>query len=184
MGTHIDCFFPRTVDRSIDVLLARLLAVFGQLSNDLALIRERGRFSREKGEWRLVADGAKITGEGPSGFSISVYSRVIKFTSVERFSALEYPDLGIQESLHRVFEAVAFSLGRNGELAVAAGGFGDTDKAHEIAAQGRSFEEVCQTLEVEIGAPARNWEELESELGQWYLASPAESGTADVAIKV
>jgi hypothetical protein len=177
MGTHIDSFFPHTVDRSVGVVLTQLSAVFNRLSNDLALIGERGRFSHEKGKWWLVTDGERIYGEGPNGFSISVYAEVVEFTSIERFGALEYPDLGIQKSLQRVFEAVASSLGPGGELAVAAGGLGDTDKAADRAAEGASFAEVCHCLEVVLGPPARSWGELELGSYRWYLESQAEQST-------
>jgi hypothetical protein len=154
VGTHIDSFFPRAVERSVDEALARLSSVFDGLTDDLAVIRERGRFSTDRSEWSLVEDNGEISGEGPSGFLITIYSQVVKFTSVERFGAMENPDFGIQEPLQHVFAAVARSLG-TGVLAVSAGGFGDTDHASDLAAQGQSFANVCRRLKSVIGPPVR-----------------------------
>jgi hypothetical protein len=168
VGTHIDSFFPCIVERTVGAVLARLSEVFSDLADVIPLIRERGRFSADVGEWSVKEAEERIYGQGPAGFRIRVYSRVIQFTSLERFGALELPDQGIQEPLHRIFEAVASALG-TGELAVAAGGFGDTDHAGDLAHDGESFAEVCRCLESVVGAPARSWQELESGAGQWYL---------------
>lgn len=156
IGTHIDAFFPHSVDPSPAGVRERLAAAFGDLKEDLDAIRERGRFSANCGEWWLVVEDGIVNGEGPSGFSILVYPAVVEFTSMERFGAVEQPDLGIHLALRKVFEAVATTFGACGRLAVAAGGFGDTDKAGELAIGGASFEQVCRCLEVVIGPPARS----------------------------
>ncbi|MCI0455925.1 MAG: hypothetical protein L0Z62_02960 [Gemmataceae bacterium] len=170
MGTHIDGYFPRVVERSAETVQARLTAVFADLADDLAVIRERGRFSSGGGGWWVAEDEGRLFGEGPGGFSISVYPAVIEFTSVERFAAIDSPVLGIQEPLRRVFAAVAARLGAGAALAVAAGGFGDTDRAGGLAAEGASFADVCRSLEAVIGPPARSWEALEAGVGLWYLS--------------
>src|SRR5262245_40907848 len=107
MGTHIDAFFPHTVERSPEAVRERLSSVFGDLRDELAAIRERGWFSTGGGEWWLVAEDGTVSGEGPGGFSISVYPAVAELTSVEQFGAVERPDLGIHSAMRRVFEAVA-----------------------------------------------------------------------------
>ena len=64
MGTHIDTFFPHTVERSLEVVRKRLTLAFGDLRDDLAVIRERGRFSANGGDWWLVAEGGTVSGRG------------------------------------------------------------------------------------------------------------------------
>jgi hypothetical protein len=168
MGTHIDGFLPYATDRSLEAVGKLLNAVFDGLQSDLALIRERGRFSKQTVNWWLTSDESTLTGEGPCGFSIVVYPMVIAFTSVERFGAIEHPDLGIHTSLRRVFETTAMSFGANDRLAVAAGGFGDTDRAADIAAGAGRFADVCGCLETVIGPPALTWDALETGAGNWY----------------
>jgi hypothetical protein len=174
IGTHIDAFFPHSVEPSPEAVRKRVVAAFGNLKEDLEAIRVQGRFSPCCGEWWLVSEDGIVSGEGPSGFFITVYPSVVEFTSVERFGAVEQPDLGIHFALRRVFEAVAFEFGARGRLAVVAGGFGDTDKAGQLAIGGAGFAEVCGCLEVVIGAPARSWEALETGAGAWYLSGQAE----------
>ena len=84
---------------------------------------------------------------------------------------MEHPDLGIHLALRKVFEGVAAAFGARGRLAVAAGGFGDTDKAGEIAISAADFAQVCACLEAVIGTPARSWESLEAGTGAWFLSS-------------
>jgi hypothetical protein len=151
-------------------LQQRLATIFETLQEELYAIVERGRFSAGGGDWWLSADEDEVRGEGPNGFSISVYSAVIEFTSAERFGAVESPDLGIHIALRRVFETVAAGFGAGGRLAVAAGGFGDTDQANDLALDGCGFAEVCGCLEAKIGPPARSWEALEAGSGFWYLS--------------
>ena len=115
MGTHIDVFFPRSIDRSISAILAKLSEIFDRLDDDLELIRELGQwYSRGYGNWWLVENESDFTGEGPCGFSINVYQQVIEFTSLQRFSALTFRDNGIKEVLRRIFDAVTSSLGPGG----------------------------------------------------------------------
>jgi hypothetical protein len=170
MGTHIDGFFPHTVERSLNAVRARLDAALSGLGQDLAAIRGRGRFSAGGGGWSLWYDEGAVTGQGPNGLSISVYPAVAEFTSLERFGAIERPDQGVHAALRRVFEAVASEFGGGGRLAVAAGGFGDTDRAGDLALAGAGFAEVCGCLEAVIGLPVRQWEALEVGLGGWYLS--------------
>jgi hypothetical protein len=178
MGTHIDCFFPHTVERSPEAVRERLAAVFGGLKCEADLLRARGRFSAGGGDWWLVVEGVGVTGEGPCGFSVSVHRAVAVFTSLERFGAVERPDQGTHGALRRVFEAVAAAFGAGGRLAVAAGGFGATDRANDVAASGAGFAEVCGCLEADICEPARSWEALERGEGGWYLSVPPEPSAA------
>ena len=123
LGTHIDAFFPHAIERSPEVVLARLRTVLNSLESELALIRERGRFSAGSGDWSLLNDEGTIIGEGLAGLSISVCPAVVKFTSVERFSSVERPDQGTTHTLRRVFEVTAAAFSSAGRLAVAAGGW-------------------------------------------------------------
>src|SRR5260370_19438494 len=118
VGTHIDCFFPHAVERTLEAVRARLDAAVSKLGDELAAIRNRGRFSAAGEGWSLWEDEGTITCEGPSGLSISVYPAVAEFTSVERFGAVERPDQGIHTALRRVFEAVAARVGAGGLRAV------------------------------------------------------------------
>ena len=108
---------------------ARLDAALSGLEADLALIRDLGRFSAGGGGWSLWSEEGTVTGEGPSGFRIRVYPAVVELTSLERFGAVERPDQGIHTAIRRVFEAMAAAFGGGGRLAVASGGYGDTDRA-------------------------------------------------------
>ena len=72
MGSHIDTFFPHCVERSLVAVRARLDSALGPLGDELALIRDRGRFSTDAGGWSLWDDEGTITGEGPSGLRIRV----------------------------------------------------------------------------------------------------------------
>ena len=172
MGTHIESYFPRAVEPTLGAVLAQLSQVFTQLEPDLAAIRQRGGFSQGTAPWSLFQTDTGIDGEGPCGFSILVFPQVVEFTSIERFGTLESREHGIHESLRRVFEVVAASLGSSGEFAVAAGGFGDTDHACALAADGASFGEVRDRLEARLGPPARSWRELETGPGLWLLRGP------------
>lgn len=171
MGTHIECFFPHAVVRSIDSVHARLDATFARLGDDLLTIRERGRFSNQDARWSFwESDDEGISGEGACGFDIDVFRAVVLFTSLERFSAIQLGEQGISAALRRVLEAVAGAFDASGHLAVAGGGFGDTDGACELAMHGAGFAEICRCLEAAIGPPARSWEALEADLGDWYLS--------------
>jgi hypothetical protein len=177
VGSHIEAYFPHTVARSPEAVRKRLAQVFGDRQDDLTVIRERGRFSSGSGDWRLAVDeDGTVRGEGPSGFLITVYPAVIEFTSLERFGAVERPEQGIHAALRRVFEGVAAAFGAGGRLAVAAGGYGDTDRARDLAAAGREFAEVCECLAHVAGVPARSWEALETGPAGWYLGGVAERG--------
>lgn len=179
MGTHIDAFFPHAIERSPEVVRARLHMALNSLEAGPARIRERGRFSAGSGDWSLLYDEGTITGEGPAGLSISVYPAVVKFTSVERFSSVERPDQGTTHALRREFEVTAAAFSSAGRLAVATGGFGDTDQAADLAHAGTVFTDVCGCLEAVLGPPARSWKELESGSHGWYLCIPlAEPGPA------
>jgi hypothetical protein len=174
LGTHIDGYFPRTVERCAETIRTRLSEVFAGMTGDLMAIRNGGRFSATSRDWYVVeGDERNIWGEGPSGFSINVYPRVVEFTCIERFGAIAGPEYGIPEALRRVFAAVAAGLGEGRPLAVAAGGFGDTDRAGDLACDGAAFTEVCASLEAVIGPPARRWKDLEAGTGDWYLSVPA-----------
>ena len=172
MGSHIDAFFPHAVARSANAVRARLDAAVSELWPELALIRERERFSPGSGDWSLWSDEGTITGEGPSGLSISVHSTVAELTSVEHFGAVQWPDQGIHGALRRVFEGVAAAFGAAGRLAVASGGYGGTDRAADLALAGAGFAEVCGCLEAVAGPPARSWAVLEAGKCGWYLSAP------------
>jgi hypothetical protein len=149
----------------------RLSKVFSDRQDDLALIQIKGRFSAERGDWRLlVEENGTVFGDGPCGFQIMAHRAVIEFTSLERFGAVERAEQGIHAALRRVFEGVAAEFGAGGQLAVISGGYGETDRARDLAAAGQGFKEVCECLNSVAGDPARSWEALENGAGGWYLA--------------
>ncbi len=170
MGSHISVFFPHAVERSPDAVGARLDLALSGLQADLALIRDRGRFSTGIGGWNLRFEDATVTGAGPSGLSILVFPTVVELTSLERFGAVERPDQGIHTALRRIFEKLAAAFGAGGQLAVAAGGYGDTDRASDLARAGAGFAEVCGCLQKVVGPPAPHWSVLELGLCRWYLS--------------
>jgi hypothetical protein len=172
VGSHIEAYFPHAAEQSPDAVRERLAVALCDLQDTLALIRERGRFSSGCGDWLLWVDEAgNVHGKGPNGFLITVYPAVVEFTSLERSGAVERADQGIHLALRRVFESVAAAFGAGGRLAVASGGYGDTDRARDLAAAGRGFKEVCDCLASVAGAPARSWEALEAGPAAWYLGS-------------
>lgn len=180
MGTVTNGFFPHSVERLPEAIRARLENALGGLSDEMDAISNHGRFSAGEEGWSFWCEEGTVTGEGPCGFSISVYVGVVRLTSVERFGAIERPDQGIHVALRTAFETVAAAFGGSGLLAVAAGGFGDTDRADDIALAGGKFADVCKCLEGAIGPPARSWSELEAGEGNWYLSIPdpkADGGT-------
>jgi hypothetical protein len=184
MGSVIDAYFPHTVERSLEAVRERLARVFSDRQDDLAVIREWGRFSAHHGDWRLVVEeDGTVRGEGPSGFLIAVYPAVVEFTSLERFGAIERGEQGIHAALRQVFEAVAAAFGAGGRLAVAAGGYGDTDLASDCAIAGRGFKEVCDCLSSAAGSPARSWEALEAGLAGWYLGGMGSSSVANDTVR-
>lgn len=179
MGSHIEAYFPHTVQRSPEAVRECLLRGLRERQDDLALIHERGRFSADRGDWSLYEDeDSSVRGRGPCGFSIDVYPAVVEFTSSERFGAVERSEQGIHTALQRVFESVAAAFGAADQLAVAAGGYGDTDEARDLAATGRGFPEVCECLTRVAGIPARSWEALGAGANEWFLGSKAEPAAA------
>ena len=70
-----------------------------------------------------------------------------------------------------------------GKLAVAAGGFGDTDRAGDLAMAGAGFPEVCGSLAAIIGPPARSWEALEAGSGGWYLPPRRRTGICPLRVR-
>jgi hypothetical protein len=174
--SHIDGFFPRTVQQDPDIVRQRLNELFTALHQDVAAIRAYGRFSQGLKDWFvcLVQSGPdrpmEIEGEGPYGFGINVYDRTVRFTSAERFGAIAYPEFGIAQPLRRVFRRVASALGTPGPFAVVSAGYGETDKACDRAYyQGATLEQVCECLEEINGPPVRSWEGLEAGQRAWYL---------------
>lgn len=171
MGTSIKAYFPHGTEQSPEAVRERLAVALSDQQIALALIRERGRFSTHRGDWRLwVKESGSVCGEGPNGFLINVYSAVVEFTSLERFGAVALADQGVHVALRQVFQSVAAAFSAD-RLAVAAGGYGDTDRASDLAAAGSGFKELCESLERVVGPPARSWEALEAGAARWYLCN-------------
>jgi hypothetical protein len=178
VGSHIDCFFARGAEQSPADLRTALDSLMTEHCEDVQILTERGRFSRGSGSWHLdlvrAAGGEPdfISGEGPAGFSIDVYCRVVRVGSAERFSALYDEGMGVALALRRTLCSVARRLGGSPRIAVAAGGYGDTDRAADLAYyEGGPFEEVVAMLEKVAGPPARTWDELARGEHKWYLGS-------------
>lgn len=160
MGTHIQAFFPHAVAVSMESIETVLHETTRRLESDFAAIHERGHFSTDdSGVWGLYADSKVIGGEGPSGMGIEFYAAVALGKSVERFATIASGDFGIAAPLRRVFTEWSIAFGGNGELAVAAGGMGDTDRAADLALEGACFSEVCRCLQLTLGPPAETWDE-------------------------
>lgn len=174
MGTSIDCFFARERKSDAGEIEAALRALSVERADDIRAIQTGGRFSTWDGEWWVHpvessdGDPASIEGEGTAGFHIQICSRVVRFGSIERFRSIYDSDIAI--SLRRVITAVSLRLGTSSRIAVAAAGFGDTDRAGDVAYYGAaSFDQVCEALEEVAGPPARTWSELAEDRHRWYL---------------
>lgn len=184
MGTSIDCLFARGIDQDPEAVLQTLTSLFSTLTPELDQIRELGSFSQHSGAWSIAKNDLQdsefpvLHGEGPSGFGVDVYERVICLGSVERFFSIQRADvLGL--ALRHVFEAAAQHCGTGSTMAVAAGGFGDTDHAIDLACyQGASFDDLTISLQQRLGTPARSWEELRKGDHTWYLGPRPTESTA------
>lgn len=157
------------IQTAIDDLLA-------EHREDIRILRERGRFSQGDGSLHLALDRPGdgepdyIWGEGPAGLMMDVYQRVILIRSMERFRALFDESLGVASALRRILGSTARRLCAAPRIAVAAGGFGITDRATDLAYyEGAPFEGVVAMLEEVAGPPARTWEELARDQYHWYL---------------
>jgi hypothetical protein len=179
MGTSIDCFFGHQTNWVLADLQRRLDDLCTALSQELDQIRAAGRFSNHGRLWRIwqpepSEDQELFGGEGPAGLGIWVYGRVICLTSSERFGALYDESYGLVAPLRRVLCSLAVSLSHPSAIAVAAAGFGDTDGANDVAANGGSFEDVCGELSTKAGPPANAWRDLKE--ASWYLGPPDPAG--------
>ena len=159
-------------------LQTRIDGLLAERREDLQILGERGQFPRGGGrltlEPAIVSDGDPdyLLGEGSAGFGLDVYQRVICFTSIERYFALYEESLGVAMALRRILGSAARLLSSATRIAVAAGGFGDTDAAHDLAYyQGATFDEVAAKLEEVAGPPARTWDELARRERTWYLGA-------------
>lgn len=180
MGSSIYCFFARGAERSAAGLRTALDDLMAEHHEDVRAVRERGRFSQGGGGWYLTRDHQDgdpdcLSGEGPAGLSIAVYRQVILVGSAERFGAVYGGGLGIAPALRRILDSMARRLGATHQVALAAGGYGDTDRAADLAYyEGGSFQAVVAMLEEVAGPPARSWDELAGGDHRWYLGAPAE----------
>lgn len=176
MGSTIVSFFPHNVQRSIAAVGARLDLAFNTIRDDLAVLRERGRFTEKQDGWWLIMDDEDVRGEGP-GFSITVHRHIAILTSMERFGAITRADQGVHLSLRRIVATVAATFGAQGQFAIAPGGYGDADAASDLALSGSNFEEILRCLANVMGSPSRDWESVESRPSGWYLSEAARKMT-------
>jgi hypothetical protein len=180
VGSSIYCFFTRGAEQSPADLQSALDRLMSEHREDVQVLMERGRFSAGGDRWHLDLDrpdGGKpesIFGEGPAGLSINVYCQVVLVHSAERFCALYDEGMGVGSALRRLLCTTARCLGASPRIAVAAGGYGETDRADDLAYyKGGPFEEVVAMLEEDAGPPARTWDELARGQHGWYLGEPA-----------
>lgn len=175
MGTSIDCIFAREVSKDIEKIETILDSSFTGYGKEIETISEKGYFSKYVNlSWNVFAieeeveEPAYIQAEGPLGFSIYIYETIVVVSSPERFFALHADSPGIGSELVVLFKAIAALLGKGRLFAFAAGGFGDSDQAIDLAYyQGVSFEEACGVLHKNFGAPAKTWPELSYK--SWFL---------------
>jgi hypothetical protein len=172
MGTCIDAIFPRAIELDPEIIRLAIEASFKKLVEPLSILRELGHFSCHAGDWWVSWNELGIPqaiGEGPLGFSISVYQEVISFSNGERSWSIYSPESPIVVPLRQVICSVARDLGSGQELIIAAGGFGDTDHALDTAFDGGSFDDACRCMREHAGPPATSWKEWEAGENHWYL---------------
>jgi hypothetical protein len=180
VGSSIYCFFARGSERNAAELRTTLDDLMAEHHEDVRVVRERGRFSEGGGGWHLTQDrqGGEhdcLSGEGPAGFSIEVYRQVIRVGSAERFGAVYDVGSGVAPALRHILSSMARRLGASHQVAVAAAGYGDTDRAGDVAYyEGASFQAVVAMLVKVAGPPARSWDELAGGNHRWYLGVPTE----------
>ena len=146
----------------------QLAEFFAENEATLKPIRELGQFSKDRGSWWIAKDGGSHwSGEGPDGFSIQIDLAIISFNSLERFGSLLDEDCPYRAEIRRMFELAAGWLSSTNEIAVVAGGWGDSDAANDVARAGESFQDVCAALKNKLGPPAQTWDDLESGEFNW-----------------
>ena len=176
MGTAIHCFFARGADQGMADLQTAIDGLMAEHREEIRHLRERGRFSQGEGSLHLAldrpgdGDPEYIWGEGPAGLMMDVYQRVIFLRSMERFRALFDESMGVALALRRILGSAARRLSAAPRIAVAAGGFGDTDRAVDLAYyEGAPFDGIVAMLEEVAGPPALTWDELARDQYRWYL---------------
>lgn len=165
MGTHIEVYFPHAGERSPAAVRQRLTRAFDLRTHDLVTLG----VIRPSAAWHVTSNPRGIVfGDAPLGFSIFVYASVAELHSLLRFETLSQVGGEVSNALRRVFEAVATEFGAGGRFAVAPGGHGGTDSAHDLAIDGADFDQVCERMETTLGPPARSWAELAAAERAWY----------------
>ncbi len=182
MGTSVDVFLPRTIE-SAEEITARLNCVFNRCAGELSIIEREGLVGGKR-PWNLKFvpqyEGMReyYFDEGPYGFDIRVYRKVLCFGSNERFYQLYDPESLVAYALQSVIEAVVRVLAVPPMFATVAGGMGDSDAAEDCMYDGGSFSEVCEVLRKEHGEPAHSWDELAPGETAWaFIALSAEGPT-------
>jgi hypothetical protein len=169
MGSTIEAFLPRppAVDH---VSLATLLTeLFERERVAIEVVRTRGHFSSGGGGWNFVdSEFGTWFAEGPAGFRAEVFPGVLSFSSLERFGRIAHRDSQLRLPLRTIFDAVASSVDHD-EMLIVSGGYGDDERANEIALEGGSFEDLVILLRNALGAPATSWEMLEPGERSWFL---------------
>jgi hypothetical protein len=176
MGTSIYCFFAHQAEWEPAALQQHLDALCAPLASDLDALRQYRRFSDDSGTWSIwpwdTTTGC-LAGDGPAGLGIYLYQRVVCLTSAARFSAL-YRDDGVAMPLRRLLCSLAVSFASARLIAVAAAGFGNTDRASDVAYYNNgSFDDVCRELHRAAGDPTDDWALLGDNC--WYLGAPVVS---------
>lgn len=174
MGTSIHCIIPKEKDFEIEELRQRLDDVFDRLKTEVLHLREFGHFSKMasgSGKWFLIfvpaEDGLPehITGEGFT-FSVDIYKNVVLIGCIERFNDLYFKEKNTSDQLFKIITEIAKEFCYSNKLLLAAGGFGDTDLAIDIAYDA-NFDEICAKMTELHGIPADNFDDLKDV--PWYL---------------
>lgn len=175
MGTSIDILFPREITTPEEITLG-LDAAFHKCSEQLEVISRNAWYRIDFDPWKVVIcpeyDGepAYLFDEGPHGFSVHVYDKVLLLGSLERFGRLYSQDSPVAGSLQIVVETVVRTLTKRPVFAAGAGGMGDSDAAIDLAYYGQApLSKVCDALFKSNGPPARSWNALSADENRWCL---------------
>jgi hypothetical protein len=174
MGSHIECYFSRSIPCDSETIRLSLEEVFSRLQDELRKLKTH---PSALGNWWVkcfVDEQDKYPqGEGPHHFSINVYEFVVVFECGQRFHKLYASDSDISHPLRMIICEVACTLGEpTQKIVVASGGFGETDHAYEAALNRGTMEDIIQAMRAWAKEPAGSWKELESGDYVWYLGPP------------
>lgn len=173
MGTSINTFFSGGGIASASGWTNRLELAFSSLATELEDMGSRSWYGDHREPWSVILQPEEngeppyLLGEGPFGFDVYVYDRVVSIGNLERFWRLYRKDSPVASTLQTIIESLVKTLSDEWVFVAVAGGLGDSDTAHDVAQNGAAFNQVCDCLKSSLGPPATSWEQLSEGENPW-----------------